>query len=291
MEKSDTPGTVSGNDQLPLSLWLKGDEPYFKEFSLDAEEVMQQLGIKRSRLRQISGNELRVGRKRVERYIRPFYRPNDVENYLSWTRATASHQKSSQMLNTAAEKLSEQSKSLLDHLSCTEQNLTKMLEQKGQDSKSSLKSLADSQSHLINLTKQYGGNLLSLSRIQQEFFSKTLLPLVKQIQSGWQETETKLDRLASINDAFLESIGLIQSNHQVLIQLQLELSETKSWQQILERRIEGLSSELKNQRKIPLPRINQPKRKLIPSKKPESPLQTRRPLLRRNKRRNIKKMF
>ena len=291
MEKSENPEADSGSDQLPLSLWLKGDEPYFKEFSLDAEEVMQQLGIKRSRLRQISGNELRVGRKRVERYIRPFYRPDDVEKYLSWTRATASHQKSSQMLNSAAEKLSEQSKSLLDHLRNTEQNLSKQLKQNEYESKSSLKSIAISQNQIISFLKRNSANLMSMSRIQRDLFNKTILPLLKQNQNGWQETQTSLDRLASINDAFLESIGVIQSNHQVLIQLQLELSELKTCQKNLESQIEQLAADLQSQEQRPLPRIHQPTHKRSPKTKPENRKQQRRPLLGRYKRRSIKQLF
>ncbi|MCB9229341.1 MAG: hypothetical protein H6618_06995 [Deltaproteobacteria bacterium] len=100
-------------EELPMSISLMGHEPYYSEFSMDAEMVMQQLGIKRSRLRQISGNELRVGRKRVEHHIRPFYRPDDVESYLSWTRRTASHQKSSEALRSAAKELSEMKEDLI----------------------------------------------------------------------------------------------------------------------------------------------------------------------------------
>jgi len=91
--------------ELPLVVWLKGDESFFDHFSLDADQVMKQLGIKRSRLRQISGQELRVGRKRVDRYIRPVYRPEDVDRYLNWTRATASHKKSSGLLQQAVSDL------------------------------------------------------------------------------------------------------------------------------------------------------------------------------------------
>ena len=98
---------------LPMSVTLQGNEPYFGEFSMDAETVMEKLGIKRSRLRQISGFELRVGRKRVERYIKPFYRSEDVDSYLSWTRQTATHKKSSEALQSAARELSELKDDLL----------------------------------------------------------------------------------------------------------------------------------------------------------------------------------
>lgn len=98
-----------GRQELPMVVWLRGDEPWFSMFDMDADAVMQALGIKRSRLTQISGRDLRVGRVRVNRYIRPVYRSIDIEQYLKWTRATASHQKSSDAIKTAVDELQEQS--------------------------------------------------------------------------------------------------------------------------------------------------------------------------------------
>lgn len=89
-------------DSLPMVTWLRGDEAYAGAFCLTAEDVMKELGIKRSRLTQISGRELRVGRQRVDRYVRPMYRPVDVATYKNWTRATATHQKASTMIEEAA---------------------------------------------------------------------------------------------------------------------------------------------------------------------------------------------
>ena len=93
---------------LPMIVWLRGDEAWYPQFDLDADAVMQRLGIKRSRLTQISGKELRVGRVRMDRYIRPIYRSGDVEQYSNWTRATASHQKSSSALKEAVDALQSQ---------------------------------------------------------------------------------------------------------------------------------------------------------------------------------------
>ena len=87
---------------FPMTIWLRGDEAYFSDFVLSADETMEVLGIKRSRLTQISGRDLRVGRKKVERYIRPCYREKDVNAYLSWVRSTASHQKSANAIHQAA---------------------------------------------------------------------------------------------------------------------------------------------------------------------------------------------
>lgn len=94
--------------ELPVIVWLRGDEPWFAEFDLDADQTMQRLNIKRSRLTQISGKELRVGRIRIDRYVRPIYRSEDVEAYLTWTRATASHQRSSSAIKEAVDALQSQ---------------------------------------------------------------------------------------------------------------------------------------------------------------------------------------
>ena len=67
--------------KLPQNIFLHGEEAFYEDFSLSAEEAMEMLQIKRTRLRDISGHELRVGRKRDGRYIRPFYRLQDIESY------------------------------------------------------------------------------------------------------------------------------------------------------------------------------------------------------------------
>ena len=288
MTNSENRDPDSNSDQLPLSVWLKGDEPYFQDFSLDAEEVMEQLGIKRSRLRQISGNELRVGRKRVERYIRPFYRPEDVDKYLSWTRATASHQKSSQMLNTAAEKLSSQSKAVLEHMTSAEQKLLNQLEVNGDGINRSFKAAAIIQNQLISLLKQLHSTSLRAANAQHDFFNKTLLPRLEQSQNAWQEAHSNLSRLSSINEAFLESIGLIQSNHQVLLELQLKLEKFEAHQEGLGLSLEELRGELAEQTKQPVLRRHQPARKLIPRPHKEKTHHSRQPR-QRYKRRLISK--
>jgi len=93
--------------QLPMQVWLRGDEPYCGEFTLDPEHVMQQLGIRRSRLTQISGRELRVGKIRRDRYVRPVYRQIDVEEYAAQCRATVSAQRTASVLDSATARLAE----------------------------------------------------------------------------------------------------------------------------------------------------------------------------------------
>ena len=111
---------ADSHEDFPMIVWLRGDEPWFSSFDMDADAVMRTLGIKRSRLTQIAGKDLRVGRVRVDRYIRPVFRSADVERYVSWTRATASHQKSSEAIKIAVDGLQKQSSLIhetLDHIS------------------------------------------------------------------------------------------------------------------------------------------------------------------------------
>ncbi len=100
---------------LPMVVHLRGDEECVEDFLFDAQAAMEFLGIKRSRLTQISGKELRVGRIRQDRYVRPVYRKIDLDDYQSWTRKTASHQSSSQAIETAVEKLEGQCQRLEEH--------------------------------------------------------------------------------------------------------------------------------------------------------------------------------
>ena len=66
------PSQESADETLAMVVWLDDAAHLCEEFSMDADEVMQELGIKRSRLTQISGKELRVGRLRIDKYTKPF---------------------------------------------------------------------------------------------------------------------------------------------------------------------------------------------------------------------------
>jgi hypothetical protein len=101
-----------GREALPLTLWVRGDEDFATDFFLEADDVMQILGIKRSRLTQISGRELRVARRKMGRYVKPFYREADVLQYKSWTRATAAHAKSKNLVDQAIGELKQVAQSV-----------------------------------------------------------------------------------------------------------------------------------------------------------------------------------
>lgn len=99
-----------------MIVWLEGHEPYVAEFCLGADQAMERLGIKRSRLNQISGKELRVGRIKSGRYIKPMYREQDIAAYLEWTRPTASHQASKRALESVTANIDERLSSLAERI-------------------------------------------------------------------------------------------------------------------------------------------------------------------------------
>ena len=192
---------------LPMSVPLKGHENYFNEFSMDATEVMDLLGIKRSRLRQISGQELRVGRKRVERYIKPFYRPEDVESYQQWTRQTATHKKSSDALQNAAKELSDMKSHLATAVS---QDVTR-------ESRHLYKLLTDSaHSQRETRTKL----LLELDR---KFSDLSLT--IGQIRNSVNDKVSALNlRLQKIAD----ELAQVSRSSEIMKELSLETSETST---------------------------------------------------------------
>jgi hypothetical protein len=185
--RSEVPVTNGSTKNLPLVVWLRGDEPYFTEFSLDAEAVMQQLGIKRSRLTQISGNELRVGRTRIDRYVRPVYRPCDIDEYQQWTRATASHHKSSTLLEQAAHKLEDSSRDFAFQLAQLGENLRvqqgEQLQRQGASLLAALRLLLQ---QCLEISRSAHDSLLH----QQQRASM-------QVQRGQEEIIDQLQKLAS----------------------------------------------------------------------------------------------
>lgn len=145
--------TASQKDQtLPMILTLRGDENIVEEFTFDTDQAMGYLGIKRSRLNQISGRELRVARIRRDRYIRPVYRECDLKDYLEWTRATATHLSSSKAIEQAVENLDDRFNDVL-------QVFNEKLQQVSQDQqgwmKGEFEKLPQTLSARVSLEKDY----------------------------------------------------------------------------------------------------------------------------------------
>ena len=89
-------------------LFLEPDSAEAHTFDCDATAAMTYLGIKRSRLTQISGRELPCARIKVDRYTRPMYRWTDVKSYHESTKTTVSYAKSQQLFETTIHTLTHQ---------------------------------------------------------------------------------------------------------------------------------------------------------------------------------------
>jgi len=184
------------SEELPMIVWLRGDEPWVEEFNLDAEQAMSLLGIKRSRLTQISGRELRVGRIRMDRYIRPVYRQQDIVEYLSWTRATATHMKSSNMIQEAASNLQSQSQAFADKMSTLIEAQTQRLSALTQDLNS------------VNV-EAFSGALLAIREqldTQSQTIALQLEPQLQRIQSQTSQLQDSMFALLGIPS----EIGVMQ---------------------------------------------------------------------------------
>ena len=161
-----------------MCVWLRGDSEV-DGFVMSAEEVMAALNIKRSRLTQISGRELRVGRRRVDRYIKPFYRQEDVFAYRAWTRASATKQKNAELVDRAAGEIEHRNKRLL----------TELQEQLQAYLKTEL--LAAQQQIIATCQHQYGVLCQQLQATQAQQID-TLSASLLRLYSSFRQTADKL---------------------------------------------------------------------------------------------------
>lgn len=105
------------SQDLPMVHIFRGDEELVSEFNQSAEKAMEILGIKRSRLNQISGRELRVAKIRTNGYVRPFYRLIDLQEYLAWSRAPVTHKRSTEVIDDVVSRLEAHAMDLKEGLS------------------------------------------------------------------------------------------------------------------------------------------------------------------------------
>jgi hypothetical protein len=197
-----TAASVSGASaqELPMMVWLRGDEDICSDFSLDADAVMQRLGIRRSRLTQISGRELRVGRMRKGRYVSPVFRPEDVEAYLNWTRASASHLKSSGLLHDAAGELMQQSARLSDRFETVPQEL---------------QALGEVLQHRIDKIDETTAELLARFDADQVERSAKW----QQLEAGLVASDSRLEQRLAEQTSLLESFKSQLDAHQLLLHM------------------------------------------------------------------------
>lgn len=228
----DSDPANDAQEDFPMIVWLRGDEPWFPEFDTDAEAAMNTLGIKRSRLTQIAGKELRVGRVRVDRYVKPIFRKRDIEQYLNQTRATASHQKSSEILNSAANQLSLQISRFEQRLEVINENLLSQINAGLQTVLT--ESLNVSVNHISELIDSLSGDLINrLAILTQENMLKHTEPLKKEFSKSSSEMN---QTLTSFGTEILQN----QSNQES------KLSDVSSQLQALQKSFVKSTSDLHN---------------------------------------------
>ena len=212
------------SEELPMIVQLRGDEPYAESFCRDADYVMKELGIKRSRLTQISGKDLRVGRIRVDRYTRPMYRDEDIEVYKSWTRSPATHKNSSQMIDNAVARL----------------------EQKSSEFAQGLKDvIADVESSVANDLKDYINTIVKLQ--EDRSYQAKIDRNVKwnEVFSLFSKNNEKIQTLSqTVADSLEENSESISSYGDVINFLHLEMKELRAENRQLHKDLEALVSAI-----------------------------------------------
>ncbi|MBP6217135.1 MAG: hypothetical protein KA436_00950 [Oligoflexales bacterium] len=196
------------HQDLPMLVWLRGDEPHYEDFTLHADQVMQKLGIRRSRLNQISGRELRVGKARIEGYLRPIYRPDDVERYLEWVRPSSSHKKSSDILEQAREKLEKESEKIADEFSLQTDEIVRRFQIIWQDYFSTAR--RDFTQTWETGQDQVIDKLLKLE-LDSALFSKMLRQIKQSEREQMEEIQKLKKEVQFLREALCEVLSVVQS--------------------------------------------------------------------------------
>lgn len=282
----------SGSSQsLPMVLVLKQDDRLAMEFSLDAQAVMEELGIKRSRLTQISGRELRVARIKMGQYIRPMYRPDDVSEYKNWSRATATHQKASSMVQHAADSLQNQAEKLSHTLTDSIEEFSSTLSESLSSIRSDLiQERLDRKENLDHFKEDILSTLNQSSNIHQEFLQNSSSSILDKLF----QIEQKLLSLQDIKDClgkvFENIAGKIESSDNLVEKLtSLIESQFETYKNNYERMFETIKSILQYQKEqvlkidLLLKQNQSIKDKIKKKRNPRSTLCIKRKILNRKK--------
>lgn len=206
---------------LPMIINLRGDEELVDEFNWDADQVMEFLGIKRSRLTQISGKELRVARIRRDRYLRPVYREADVRDYQEWTRATATHQSSSRAIEQAIDSLDDR---FSDILVVLQEKLLQYEERSTDLLKRQVHKLDEAGFGRFQELRDEVETQLSMSERQEKQQGRVLDSLMKQTET-LEASRQELQELRAFLGTFHQDIRALLVAQQAL---RREMEETQS---------------------------------------------------------------
>ena len=248
--ESKSESRLGSSEPLPMILVLKQEDRLALEFSLDAQAVMEELGIKRSRLTQISGRELRVARIKMGQYIRPMYRPDDVNEYKSWSRATATHQKASSMVQHAADSLQNQAEKLSHTLTDSIEEFSSTLSESLSSIRSDLiQERLDRKENLDHFKEDILSTLNQSSNIHQEFLQNSSSSILDKLF----QIEQKLLSLQDIKDClgkvFENIAGKIESSDNLVEKLtSLIESQFETYKNNYKRMFETIKSILQYQK-------------------------------------------
>lgn len=248
--ESKSESRLGSSEPLPMILVLKQEDRLALEFSLDAQAVMEELGIKRSRLTQISGRELRVARIKMGQYIRPMYRPDDVNEYKSWSRATATHQKASSMVQHAADSLQNQAEKLSHTLTDSIEEFSSTLSESLSSIRSDLiQERLERKENLDHFKEDILSTLNQSSNIHQEFLQNSSSSILDKLF----QIEQKLLSLQDIKDClgkvFENIAGKIESSDNLVEKLtSLIESQFETYKNNYERMFETIKSILQYQK-------------------------------------------
>lgn len=246
------PSGPAASAPLPMVVWLRGDEDHCGDFSLDAEAVMESLGIRRTRLTQISGRELRVGRIRRGRYIVPVYRPVDVMEYQQWTRAPATHIKSSTLVHEAADSLRQAGEELASRFDDSLTQLGSCLDQTVRQG--SLATTSLTLPLLQDLARKASDLGIHLEWIDR-YLRSSASSIDEKLGAHGRETDILRTMLSALTRDITELMGLTR----------LAIDEGRSHHQELTALIQHLGQEIEDKIKAasqtPSPMVSHPTRK------------------------------
>lgn len=173
--KQQNSQTLLSSSEIEV-LYLDLHDPRAAQFDIGADEAMEALGIKRSRLTQISGRTLPCARIKIGRYVRPMYRHQDIENYRSRLRIPQSRAHAAQIIERTTRHLEK----------CAAELTASLGHESGVLSQSMQQNFAQFNQHQENQHKNW---MAALKQIQEDHQLRW-----QELSEQWQQTTQKIEQ-------------------------------------------------------------------------------------------------
>lgn len=200
-------GAADDSLAAPMLTYLDHHDEEAREYNCDADEAMSILGIKRSRLTQISGKSLRCARVKMSRYTRPMFRRCDLEEYKKLLRVPQSHIASSNLITQATDELQKSARELTASLASQGGVLSKIIEE----------TLSQMRLHYDEQQKEWWQLFEGLHQQNQHTYQR-FASLEERYTKHHRELKARLDRLELNLEQNLER-SLKEPSQRVLIGL------------------------------------------------------------------------